>query len=274
MLREIVAAPDHRRLFLNVSTGECIRVRLLELSGHNVFGPTAESLLVLLDGSSYAVRLLNPLTGQVTDLPPATTLLRLNRYRMSSIDDLESAEEEYDLKEEFKILAAGLADDSTFVVYFHGILMLVMAKPGDDCWTLIDNQRSLEDSLPISFGGRFYCCTNQGLMVVDTSANKPPQLVLVAELPKVFSPKSSTLHLVENDGELILVYRNIRWGRRRINRRCQWARTKDFIEYKVCRVDLKTMDTKPILSLGGRAIFFWFEECTFCVLFGIPFHQE
>jgi hypothetical protein len=140
MLREIVAAPDHRRLFLNVSTGECIRVRLLELSGHNVFGPTAEGLLVLLDRSSYAVRLLNPLTGQVTDLLPATTLLRLNRYRILSIDDLESAEEEHDLKEEFKILAAGLADDSTFVVYFHGIRMLVVAKPGDECWTLIDDQ--------------------------------------------------------------------------------------------------------------------------------------
>jgi hypothetical protein len=64
MLREIVAAPDHRRLFLNVSTGECIRVRLLELSGHNVFGPTAEGLLILLDRNSYAVHLLNPLTGQ------------------------------------------------------------------------------------------------------------------------------------------------------------------------------------------------------------------
>jgi hypothetical protein len=107
MLRETVVAPDYRRLFLNVTTGQCIRVRLPELSGHSVFGPTAEGLLVLLHRSSYAIRLLNPLTGQVADLPPATTLM----YRMSSRDD---PVEEYDLREQFKILAASLADDSTF----------------------------------------------------------------------------------------------------------------------------------------------------------------
>jgi hypothetical protein len=81
-------------------------------------------------------------------------------------------------------------------------------------------------------------------MVVDTSANKPPQLVLVAELPKVFPHRLCTLHLVENGGELILVYRNFKrsYG-------------KDYIEYKVYRVDLKAMDTKHIFGLGGRAIF-------------------
>jgi hypothetical protein len=96
MLGETVAAPDHCCIFLNVSTGQCIQVRLLELSGHTVFGPTAEGFLVLLDRNSYAIHLLNPLTGQVTDLLPATMLLHLNRYKMSSIHDLDSAEE-YDV---------------------------------------------------------------------------------------------------------------------------------------------------------------------------------
>jgi hypothetical protein len=201
--------------------------------------PTAEGLFILLHRSSYAVRLLNLLTGQVTDLPPATTLLCL--YRMSSIDD---PAKQYDLREEFKLLAAGLADDSTFAVYFRGPRMLVVAKPGDESWTLVDDQKRLGDSLPISFEGRFYCPTNQGLMVVETSANKPPQLVLVAEVPKVFPRRLCTLYLVENGGELILVYRNFKrsYG-------------KDYIEYKVYRVDLKAMDRKHIFGLGGRAIF-------------------
>ncbi|KAM0911313.1 hypothetical protein ACQ4PT_013578 [Festuca glaucescens] len=216
MLRETVAAFDYRRHFLNVSIGQCIRVTLPELSGPHVFGPTTEGLLVLLNRTSYAVRLLNPLTGQVTDLPPATTLLRLHRYRLWSGDDLDLTNKN-DLTEEFKVLAAGLADDCTFAVYFNGIRMLALAKIGDECWTLVDDTRSLEYFLAISFKGRFYCPTDRGLMVVDTSANQPPRLVLAAELTKVFPRTTSTIHLVDNDGELILVYRNIR--RRRFNKR-------------------------------------------------------
>jgi hypothetical protein len=77
MLRE---TPDHRLLFLNVSTGQCIRALLPELHGCRVLGSTAEGLLVLLDRASYVVRLLNPLTCQVIDLPPATTVLRRSCY--------------------------------------------------------------------------------------------------------------------------------------------------------------------------------------------------
>uniref|UniRef100_A0A0E0EDN0 DUF295 domain-containing protein n=1 Tax=Oryza meridionalis TaxID=40149 RepID=A0A0E0EDN0_9ORYZ len=74
MLRDELAVPDRRR-FLNVSSGRCIQADLPELRGHRVFGPTAEGLLVLLDEATFAVRLLNPLTRQLTDLPPDTTLV-------------------------------------------------------------------------------------------------------------------------------------------------------------------------------------------------------
>ncbi|KAM0909157.1 hypothetical protein ACQ4PT_014978 [Festuca glaucescens] len=255
MLREKVVSPDHRRLLLNVSTGQCIRVTLPELSGHHVFGPTTEGLLVLLHRTSYAVRLLNPLAGNATDLPLATTLLHLDRYGTWLDDDLDPTEE-FDLTEEFKILATGLVDDSTFAFYFNGISMLALAKPGDACWTLVDDTRSLEDSLPISFQGRFYFPTNRGLMVVDTSANHPPLLVLAADLTKVCPQKMSTIHLVDNDGELILVYRNIR--RRRFNKRRGKLTTTtitESLECKAYRIDLKAMSIEPILQLDGRAIF-------------------
>ncbi|OEL12891.1 hypothetical protein BAE44_0026086 [Dichanthelium oligosanthes] len=67
-------APRYRRGFMNVTTGCCRYVDLPELRGHNVFGPTTEGLLVLLDRATCVVRLLNPVTRQAADLPPATAL--------------------------------------------------------------------------------------------------------------------------------------------------------------------------------------------------------
>ena len=76
MLQEKVGDPDRCRL-LNVSTGQCVRAHLPKLRGHDVCSPTVEGLVVLRNRSTYAVRLLNPLTCQVADLPPATTLYPL-----------------------------------------------------------------------------------------------------------------------------------------------------------------------------------------------------
>jgi hypothetical protein len=57
--------------FLNLSTGACARVDLPELSAHHL-ETTADGLLLLRDKASHAVRLLNPLTRVLTDLPPIT----------------------------------------------------------------------------------------------------------------------------------------------------------------------------------------------------------
>jgi hypothetical protein len=48
-------SPDGRG-FISLSTG-CLRyVHLPEIRGHDVFGPTTEGLLVLLDRTTYVVR--------------------------------------------------------------------------------------------------------------------------------------------------------------------------------------------------------------------------
>lgn len=235
MLREAVAAPHHRR-FLNVSTGQCIRMHLPDLRGHDVFGPTTEGLLVLLDRTSFVVRLLNPLTGQLTNLPPATTLLHLTPHlnrEMPSNSDLRDA---------FQVSDAGLADDSTFAVFFGEIQILPVAKPGDECWTMVD-QRYLWSS--VSFEGRFYCTTKGAIKVVETSANQPPRLVVAAKLTKLFSQIAGTVHLVDNDGELTLVYRLLR----------EDDEGKNIMKYQVYLVDLNAKKTKPVYGSGGRALF-------------------
>ncbi|GJN32804.1 hypothetical protein PR202_gb21335 [Eleusine coracana subsp. coracana] len=63
-----------RRRFVNVSTGECIKIGIPDLRRHYFFGQTTEGFLVLCQMGTYIVQLLNPITGLVTDLPSATTL--------------------------------------------------------------------------------------------------------------------------------------------------------------------------------------------------------
>ena len=176
MLREKGADPDRPRL-LNVSTGQCVRAHLPELRGHDVCSPTVEGLVVLRDRSTYAIRLLNPLTRQVSDLPPATTLYAL--YRRAGMYDA-------DPWLDFEVSAAGLADDATVAVVFKEVQMLAVAKPGDEQWTLVRQGTSF---LPaISFAGRFYCITTKSdIKMVDTRDNQPPQLVVAAKIMHWFS---------------------------------------------------------------------------------------
>ncbi|CAN6216090.1 unnamed protein product [Urochloa humidicola] len=234
MIRETVTTP-HSRRFLNVSTGHCICIDLPELHGHDVFGPTMEGLLVLLHRTTFLVRLLNPLTLQSADLPPATTLL-------SQIDPKEI----YDMKEDFEVSGAGLANDSAFVVNFTRIKTVAVAKPGDERWTVIDHGSTIYVAL--SFAGRFYCVTNRAVMVVNTCVDQPPQLVMVAKRVQMISRiMMDSVHLVDNGGELMLVYR-IHSG------------SDDNINYQVYRVDLDGRNTVPVHGLGGRAVFIGIER--------------
>ncbi|CAN6214030.1 unnamed protein product [Urochloa humidicola] len=109
---------------MNVSAGYCRYVNLPELRGHDVFGPTTEGLLVLLDRTTCVVRILNPFTRPALDLPPATTLL--------SCSDLELTDFRNNLgRDLLQVSSAGLAANSTFAVHFREIRTLAIIKPGD-----------------------------------------------------------------------------------------------------------------------------------------------
>ncbi|KAM0898685.1 hypothetical protein ACQ4PT_021833 [Festuca glaucescens] len=224
-----------RREFMNISTGERILVDLPELRYQYVFGPTSGGLIVLSDKRTYDVRLLNPLTRQLTSLPNATTLTGSQEQRLSG----------YSIKFR-RVYSAGLADDSTVALHFNQY-WLSTAKPGDKRWTRLIVHYPINTGVvaSLSFAGRFYCVTEKAIMVVDTSADTP-QLVVAAELGDraVIKLCDRTVRLVDDDGELILVHRipydnlnTLREG------------------HQVHRVNLEARTTLPMEGLSGHALF-------------------
>jgi hypothetical protein len=179
------------------------------------------------------IRLLNPLTRHLTELPPLTTLLPPKNHNKLSGRNTQ-------FLMDFVAWGSGIAnDDSTFVLCFSRLSMIGIAKPGDDQWTLL-KYRCGTQGTPLMFAGRFYCVSLDGLMVLETGADQPPRLEVAAEMDMHVSSISDSMHLVNNYGELMLVH-------------CQRSCC-----YDIYRVDLDTGTLFPPKSLGGgtgRAVF-------------------
>ncbi|KAM3336398.1 hypothetical protein ACQJBY_030416 [Aegilops geniculata] len=244
MLREELAAPE-RRCFLNTSTGECVQVDIPDLHDHKLLAVTPEGLLLLVHQRNH-VRLLNPLTRKLTELPPLTTLLPSKFKNMGILDE---SNELFDT--EFIAWGSGVASDgSTFVLCFNMLDLLATAKPGDDHWTSVKNNG--DGALAaLMFEGRFYCVDNNGVMVLKTGADQAPRLEVAAKMDSIYakmenmddSQSEDSFHLVDNCGELMLVHR---WGG-------LTAENKSCCLYDPYRVDLDNGTLFPVKSFGGSA---------------------
>ncbi|KAJ1295822.1 hypothetical protein BS78_01G252300 [Paspalum vaginatum] len=124
--------------FLNESTGCSRYLELQELHGHDVFGPTTEGLLVLLDRNTYAVRLLNPFTRQAAKLPGSLS-----------------------------VSGAGLADDCTIAVNFDQIGTLAVIKPGDTDWTVTSADQPPRLAVAANLIRPFYRIAMDSVHLVD-----------------------------------------------------------------------------------------------------------
>ncbi|CAL5085996.1 unnamed protein product [Urochloa decumbens] len=255
MLDKALAGPRRRR-FLNISTGECVRMDLPVVAEHTLLALTPEGLLLLLHEPTLVVRLLNPLTYQLTDLPPVTGLLRPQHHRVRSCG-IQVVE----------VYSTGLvADGAAIAVRFGCPRVLAVAKPGDESWTsvVVDDTR-MKSALP--FAGRFYCASCHGVMVLSFSSDQqPPRFLIAAEWSKsfFFSVMTDSLHLVDNGGDLMLVHRRLYRGNdqeddggndqdqqedeENDDEECTW-------DYEVYRVDLDAGILTPVKSLNGGAIF-------------------
>ncbi|KAF8664552.1 hypothetical protein HU200_054734 [Digitaria exilis] len=240
---------SRRRRFLNVSTGECVRTDLPELAGHTLLLLTPEGLLLLLHEPTLVVRLLNPLTRHLTELPPVTALLTEEdrEHLRSGTTPLEDV---------LRVVSAGLADadTSTVAICFRWPTALAVARPGDGHWTVVDGDSFFYSALTCA--GRFYCAIRSKIFVLDTDGTnqQPPRLRLVAtegSMPFYFFRISHSLHLVDNAGELMLVHRMLGQG--------QGTGAQGVDKYsgnfKVFRVDLDAGALAPVKDLRGRAVF-------------------
>lgn len=235
------AAAPHgiRRRFLNTSTGQCIQADIPELRDHGIFRATAEGLLVMHCKQTEAVRLLNPLTRQMAELPRTTGLVE---FSLRCIGECTPC-------------CAGLLDHSTVYLYFYSSYAgtMAIAQPGDNRWVLLNTGRELIRST-VFFAGCFYGVTASGIVTVDMVGGRGPRLVVAAERPKpfTFSSMMDTVHLVDNDdGDLRLVHRMLRPVR------VSGDHYTDKRMYKVYRVNFSTgkTTTRGRSNLGGRAIF-------------------
>ncbi|XBI49083.1 hypothetical protein VPH35_112711 [Triticum aestivum] len=152
---------NRRRRFLNLFTGRSIYQALPDLYAlpYHVVTTTSDGLVLRL--STSVGQLLNPLTGQIAELPSAATLLDWD----AGLVGLE-------------LRGASAADDGTVVLHFLSFYLSV-AKPGDKRWTLIHSRDRILSVFP--FAGRVYFATSRNISSVETktsAANKPPQLVV------------------------------------------------------------------------------------------------
>ncbi|KAM0898687.1 hypothetical protein ACQ4PT_021835 [Festuca glaucescens] len=223
-----------RRDFLNISTTEHIWVNLPELRHHFVFESTSDGLIVMCDKRTYAVRLLNPLTRQLTVFPDGTTMLyplksRITMYR--------------NRLQEIQVTGAGPAYDSSTMALHFGVRRIAIAQPAAEEWRKLGYFKSwIRASL--SLAGCFYCVTEEGIMVLDVTG-KWLRLVMAAEEEQGLEkwPYQDTVNLVDNDGELILV-------------KSKGASTTDLpTKYEVHQVDLHARKTVPTHGIRGRAVF-------------------
>ncbi|XP_039793012.1 uncharacterized protein LOC120658985 [Panicum virgatum] len=242
MLPRAYNSRSGRRRFLNVSTGECARARIPDLRSNYFLGTTAEGLLVLCRKDDHVVQLLNPLTGRLTDLPCADTMLQTLwvDLRLGSFITVRSA---------------GLADDSTVALLYdtsdeRG--MLAVAKPGDEQWTRLSlddlAHHSIEPTMAavMPYAGRLYCVTHKSISVVETAADRKPRLAPVADHRLAGGQRWSCndwMYPVYDDGgDLILVHRNTELTRRGER-------------YMTYQAKLDTGDVVPTRGLGGQALF-------------------
>ncbi|PAN14557.1 LOW QUALITY PROTEIN: hypothetical protein PAHAL_2G419400 [Panicum hallii] len=219
-----------RRLFLNVVTGEPVVLVLPDLPATSR-GTPPRALLVLCRMGTHAVQLLNPLTGQLADLPHAASLLG------SSGDLLRRQLRNLELR------GAGLADDSMVALNFRSSSL--SPKPGDLLWTRLTFHDGIISALP--FQGRTCLVNSKNISVVGTAASQqhPPRRAAAAVHGRgAQAYLKNRMFLADNDGELILCYHVLPTNEPCNHRRCS-----------VCRVKLDSRDMASLAMLQGKALF-------------------
>uniref|UniRef100_A0ACD5YJE0 Uncharacterized protein n=1 Tax=Avena sativa TaxID=4498 RepID=A0ACD5YJE0_AVESA len=270
-----------RRQFINTSTGACAQIDLPELSGHHLETYT-EGLLLLRDEASDAVRLLNPLTRALTDLPPITVDLGSTYVAWKANDESLA-----------RFIYAGISDETspaTVVLFMCGtVCSIAYAKPGDERWALMDKEcwKSLPTQRSRSHGqllniiryvsvltmeGCIYLSTLDGNILKVSIHPKPRLVPVVVNQPFDLLPSDVISYLLpanNNNSTMLMVRYYQTLQHLSLAEQRNMKRRKDVIKVQindtirryswhliqVFQVNLANKTLVPVVDIGHRALF-------------------
>ncbi|CAL4935096.1 unnamed protein product [Urochloa decumbens] len=238
--------PGHPNLhgyvrFFNLDTGAFVRARIPLFQDHCVLD-SYEGLLVLQRDHDTAIRLLNPLTGDILDLPPLSTLLPQTRQEFPK---------RFRARRRLAFLrciytAATFADGAvTVMLVFNFLFRVAIATPQDQQWTISTWYYKIGQPL-LSTQGKTYVVYETSvertlkIYQIDTplpnEVLQPPKLIATCTADKLRQP----VYFVKCDSEVLVI------GHSDIS-------LSNILVYKLA--DLVMERYIPVTSIGDKAIF-------------------
>ncbi|KAJ4793024.1 F-box protein (DUF295) [Rhynchospora pubera] len=177
--------------FLNLSTGRSLRISLPNLYSHSIVA-TTDGLLVLIQENTYLVRLFNPFSRFMVDLPPLCSDLLSRDYFGAAMS-----------------YSDGTDEDPTIVLSWEFGRRLLRAKPGDQTW-MFKSENDLpgfkhNPRLGLFFQGSFYITNMSGQVCsISLDCNLLCELVFPDRQPG-WDDQLCRSYLVECDSTILLV---------------------------------------------------------------------
>ncbi|WVZ68269.1 hypothetical protein U9M48_017228 [Paspalum notatum var. saurae] len=147
--------------FLNLSTGAFVRVHLPLFDDHTLLNST-DGILLLLRHHDTAIRLLNPFTGDIADLPPALPLLQQTKPQNSRYHYMTKDRKRTVLEDFLRVVSAAVtvsaAGAITVMLGLDQNYCVAYATAGDEGWSLSYCWKVPPDlrSRTVSFQGKLY----------------------------------------------------------------------------------------------------------------------
>ncbi|KAJ4793025.1 F-box protein (DUF295) [Rhynchospora pubera] len=128
--------------FLNISTGRSLRISLLDLYGHSILAST-DGLLVLIQEETFLIRIFNPFTHLMVNLPRLRLKYKRERYAAAmSFSD-------------------GTDNNPKVVLSCEQRRLVLWAKPGDHKWEKKVGYEGFRYN-PLFIEGKFYATHRSG----------------------------------------------------------------------------------------------------------------
>jgi len=182
-----------RRRLLNVATGASIADDFPEFSGHHPLG-CADGLLVLENTATSGIRLVNPLTHAITDLPDPSSSTSVSALKAATGWGTGLSYRGFGVIDGGGGGGAMASPAATVVVFISGkVPLLAFIRPGESHWALADTSAltcGAHQVSVLSLRGRFYLSTSTG-DVLAVELHPVPRLVHVVRNRKTTPPPAT-----------------------------------------------------------------------------------